>query len=109
MTDTLKVLGQAQPTINVLTNIYTVPGAAQTTVSSLVICNLSNIGTSFNIAIAIGGASDSLQQYIYYNMPLDSNDTFIATIGMSLAAGDTIRVLASSGIVSFNIFGVEIT
>lgn len=107
--DTLKVLGQAAPSSGILTDLYTVPSAAQTAISSIIVCNLSNTGTSFNVSIAINGAGDSQQQYIYYGMPLDVNDTFIATVGISLTSNDVIRVLSSAGIVSFNLFGVETT
>lgn len=107
--DTLKVLAQASPSVGILTDFYTVPVLTQTTVSSIVICNLGVVGSSFNIAIAINGIVDSPQQYIYYNMPISTNDTFIATIGMSLAAGDKIRISAGTNNISFNMFGVEIS
>lgn len=109
MTDSLKVLGQSYPNSNVLTNIYTVPLATQTTVSSIVICNQSSGPSSFRISVAPGGAADTLSQYIYYDLFLDANDTFIATIGISLATTDIIRVQSSNGNTSFSIFGVEIT
>ena len=106
--DTLKVLAQSLPTVGILTDFYTVPAATQTTVSSIIICNLYSLGTSFSVSVAIGGAVDDPKQFIYYTTPLDVNDTFIATVGLSLASGDVIRVLSSTGNVSFNLFGVEI-
>jgi len=107
MGDVIKVLGQVNPTINILTVLYTVPSMVQTTVSSIVICNTSGNIDSFSVSVAVGGAADTLKQYIYYGQPLDANDTFVATIGMSLAAGDVVRVLSSAGNLSFNLFGVE--
>lgn len=109
MVDTLKVLGQSIPLTGVLTNLYTVPNGAQTSISSLVVCNQSNVGSSFNITVAIGGAADTAAQYLYFEQPIGIGDTFVATIGISLAAGDIIRCLSSTGSVSFNLFGVELS
>jgi hypothetical protein len=107
--DTLKVLGQSNPVGGVLTVLYTVPAATQTTVSSLFVCNLSSSPDAFSISIAVGGAADALSQYLYFTLPLDANDTFAATVGLSLAAGDVVRVLAANNNLTFSLFGVEIT
>jgi hypothetical protein len=111
MSDALKVLAQSQPAANTLTTIYTVPNTVDigTTVSSIVICNTAATSDVFRISIAIGGAADTPAQYIYYDLPMDGNDTFIATIGISLAEGDEIRVRSTTGNLSFNVFGVEVT
>ena len=109
MTDTLKVLGQINPTATTLTTLYTVPAATQTTVSSIMICNTTNAGTTFSVSVAIAGASDAIHQYLWYVMPLNANDTFLATLGITLATTDVVRVWASNNNVAFNMFGVEIT
>jgi hypothetical protein len=110
MTDTLKVLGQAYPSSGILTDLYVVPAATMTTVSSFSVCNHSNTtGATIRMSIAVGGAADDPSQYIYFDLPMDTNDTFICTIGISLGTGDVVRVQASSNTVSFSIFGVELT
>ncbi len=109
MTDTLLVLGQAQPTALTLTPIYTVPASTSAVVSSIMVCNTGGTSTTFRLSIAIGGALDNIQQYIYYDLPILNNDTFIATVGISLATTDVIRVQSASGNVSFTISGVQIT
>jgi hypothetical protein len=109
LTDTIKVLAQSAPAAGILTVFYTVPSVTSTTVSSIIICNVSGSNDEFSISIAIAGATDTLKQYIYYNTPLDTNDTFIATIGITLASSDVIRVLSNGGYLSFNLCGVEIT
>jgi|ERR1700722_4319851 len=109
MTDTLKVLGQITPAATTITTLYTVPAATQTTTSSLIVCNLSVSTATFNISVAIGGASDTPAQYIYSGTSLDASDTFVAQLGLSLAATDVVRVFASATGLSFNLFGVEIT
>lgn len=109
MTDTIKLLAQATPSATTLTDFYTVPGATQAVVSSISICNQNGTDVTFRISLAIAGAGDTTKQYLYYDMPLTANDTFIATIGITLATTDVIRIYASATGLSFNLFGTEIT
>lgn len=106
MTDSVKVLAQVSPAAATLTTGYTAPSAA--TMSSIVICNTNASVTYFRISVAPSGASDNLAQYLYYDLPLDANDTFIATIGLTLAATDIVRVYAANNNVAFTFFGIEI-
>jgi hypothetical protein len=108
MTDILLNLGQANPAANTLTTLYTVPAATSASVSSIVVCNLTSNTDSFRISIAVGGAADSLKQYIYYNLFMDANDTFIATVGLSMATTDVIRCYSTNGNLSFSAWGVEV-
>ena len=109
MGDTIKVLGQSNPSAASLTDAYEVPGGATAVISSITVANRSNVGTSFRISVAVAGVADSLEQYIYYDIFIPGNDTFIATIGPTLGAGDVVRVLATLATLSFNIFGTQIT
>ena len=109
MVDTLKVLGQINPAATTLTDVYTVPAATTVTISSVVICNQVTTPGTFRLSIAIAGAADTAKQYLYYNQPLDGNGTFVATIGITLAAGDVVRGYAGGTNVSFSIFGIEVT
>lgn len=109
MAQSFKILSQIVPVATTLTDLYTVPGATQTSVSSVIICN-QNAGTIvFRISVAIAGAADDPKQYLYYDLPLGGNDTFIATIGLSLATTDVVRVQSNTANVSFNITGCEVT
>lgn len=103
----VKVLGQLNPSINVLTDFYTVPALKTVVTSSIVICNQSAVAVHFRISVAVAGAVDAVKQYLYYDIGLSANDTFIATIGFTLAASDVVRVRADSASVSFNLFGDE--
>jgi len=109
MADALKVLGQSAPSATTLTDLYTVPGATSSTVSSVIVCNRGASSTTFRIAIAVAGAANEDKQYIYRDIPIPANDTFIATIGATLAATDKVRVYAGNANLSFNLFGVEVT
>jgi hypothetical protein len=109
MTQTYYVLAQASPTANVLTVVYTVPAATSTTISSIVICNTTSSATTFRISVEIAGAADAIPQYLYYDLPIANNDTFVATIGVTLATTDKLAVQAGVSNIAFNVFGVELS
>lgn len=107
MATTLKVLGQSAPSATTLTPLYTVPASTSTVVSSVSVCNRSATATSFRIAIRPAGAGISNEHYLYYDVTIAGNDTFVATIGMSLEETDVISVYATLATLSFNAFGQE--
>lgn len=109
MGEAAKVLGQVEAPATTLTDLYTVPASTQTTVSSLVICNRTNSSKTFRVSVAVANLADTLKQYIYYDVTVMRNDTFIATIGLTLAATDRVRVYASAVGLSFSLYGVEYT
>lgn len=102
----VKVLGQLAPSATTLETLYTVPNKARTVASSLVICNRGS-ATTFRAAVAIAGETDATKQYLYYDADIDANDTFVATVGMTLSGADAVRVYAGSANLSFNLFGEE--
>lgn len=107
MANSLKVLGQSNPSATTLTTLYTVPGATTAVGSSIVICNQAATATTFRIAVRPAGAAIAAQHYLYYDEPLAGNDSFVATIGITLATTDVVSVYAGSGNLSFNLFGQE--
>lgn len=109
MATTLKVLGQVNPTAATLSTLYIVPASTSTVCSSIVVCNRSSVATTFRVAIRPLGAAISDEHYIYYDITIAGNDTFIATIGMSLAATDVVSVYATLATLSFNLFGQQNT
>jgi len=109
MATALKVLGQSAPGAASLTTLYTVPGATTTAVSSITVCNRSATATSFRVAIRPAGAAISNEMYLYYDVTIAGNDTFIATVGVSLATTDIVSCYATLATLSFQIFGQENT
>ena len=102
----IKVLGQAAPSVTTETALYTVPASTTSVVSSVVVCNRST-ATTFRISVAVGGGVTANKDYLYYDTPIPANDTFIATIGITLSATDVVRVYAGSANLSFSLFGQE--
>ena len=87
--------------------MYTAPSKAVG--SSLTICNRGAAEIKVRVSVAVAGAADTAAQYVYYDLPIPGNDTFIATIGWTLAASDVVRVYSDIAAASFNLFGVEVT
>jgi hypothetical protein len=109
MATALKVLGQVAPLATTLTTLYAVPALTSTVCSSLVVCNTSATPTTFRISIAKAAAVDNIAQYLYYDVTIAGNDTFIATIGISLATTDVVRCYATLATISFSLYGQENT
>jgi len=109
MAQTEKILGQSYPTATVLTDLYTVPGATKAQTSTIVVSNQSASNDTFRISVAEAGAADSTEQYLYYDITIPGNDTFCATIGITLNTTDVIRCYSAGGTCSFNLFGIEKT
>lgn len=109
MATTLKVLGQTAPSATTLTDCYTVPALTTATVSTIMVTNRSATATSFRISVAVAGAADATKQYIYYDVAIAGNDTFAATLGISLGAADVVRVYNTLATLSFSLYGVELT
>jgi hypothetical protein len=108
MAAVIKVLGQSNPTATTNTTLYTVPAATSTVCSSLTICNRSATATTFRVAVRPAGAAISNEHYLYYDVTIAGNDTFIATIGITLATTDVVTVYATLATLSFHLYGQEI-
>lgn len=109
MTDVTKVLAQVAPSAATLTTLYTVPGATSTVLSSLTVANTSSTATSFRLSIQVAAAADNIKQYLYYDVAIGGNDTFAATLGVTLATTDVVKCYATLATCSFSLFGVEVS
>lgn len=106
-----KILGQAAPLGNSEVTLYSVPVGRSAVVSSITICNRDTDPATVRVSISQSGAATGIKDYLYYDLPIDPSDTFIATIGVTLAATDIVRVRASGlggDNISFQAFGSEI-
>lgn len=107
MATTDKVLGQLSLAATTLTDLYTVPSATSTIVSTIIVANRSATPTTFRLSVAVAGAADDNKQYIAYDCPLAANEVWSWTIGITLAATDKIRAYAAAATVSVSAFGEE--
>ena len=109
MGNVYKILGQNSPSATTETDLYTVPSATSTVCSSISICNRGATQTTFRISISASGAATSNKDYLYYDVILAGTDTFIATIGVTLATTDKIRIYSGNSSLSFQVWGTEIS
>ena len=103
---TIKVLGQVSSVAT--TEVFLYSGSTSAVVSSLVVCNRSAAATDkFRITISQGGAATANTDYLYYDLYIGQNDTFIATAGITLAANDVVRVYAGTSNLTVSLFGQQ--
>ena len=106
MNTILKILGQVT-SATTETTLYTVPYNTSTVISTITICNRGTTQATFRVSVSVGGGTTTTKDYIYYDIIIGGNDTFAATLGITLAETDKIKVLSSNNNVSFNLFGQE--
>jgi hypothetical protein len=110
MAETYKVLGQSNPVATTLIDVYTVPSGKSAVISTITLCNRSaSTALAVRLSIAPAGATDSSEHYIYYDVPINPNDTLSLTAGITVTATDKVRVYTSAATLSMSIFGTEIT
>lgn len=108
MAATYKVLGQVNPAATTLTTLYTCGSSGGAVASTLSICN-QGVSTTVRVAVRVAGAAIDAKQYIVYDAVVNANDTLFLTIGTSLANTDVVSVYAGTAVVSFNLFGSEVS
>ena len=109
MADTLKVLGQVDPSATTTTTLYTVPDMTQTTVSSIVAANRTGSAITFRLSIHVEGAGADDKQYLYYDKSVAANDSLAIILGITLNHTDVGKVYTSAVDMSFNMLGCETT
>lgn len=109
MATTYKILGQSAPAATTESDLYTVPAATETIISTIVVANRSSSDATFRISISPNGAATANSQYIAYDLSCAGNGINAFTFGLTLDATDKIRVYASSANLTFSAFGSEIS
>ena len=109
MARSYKVLGQNNPTATTATTLYTVPGATQSVLSTISVCNFANTAATYRIAIRPAGETLASKHYVAYDSSLPANDTAVLTLGLTMNTTDILTVYASTASVSFGVFGSEIS
>jgi hypothetical protein len=109
MATNYKILGQSAPSATTETDLYTVPAATETILSSLVVANRGPSAGTFRVSVSVNGAATTNKDYLIYDANLNPNTTQAFTLGITIDATDKVRVYASSGDFSFNAFGSELS
>ena len=98
------MLGNARVKPSATTNTTLFTATADSVVSSIVITNIGSTATTFRVALRPLGATLDDSHYLYYDLPIDGNDTFIFTGGISLVDTDVITVYSGNANLTFNLF-----
>jgi len=107
-----RILGQKNPSASVLTNVYTVPGATDAVVSSIVLTNTSGSaggGVAARVAVNASSAAVTTANYLAYDVNVPGCDTVTLTLGLTMNAGSQLSVYANSTSLAISVFGTEIT
>jgi hypothetical protein len=104
-----KVLAQSAPAATTATNVYTVPPATETVISTIVIANRAATGGTFRLSVRPNGSAQADQHYIAYDVPIAANDSTTLTLGITMDAADVLTAYCSSADMSINVFGTEIS
>lgn len=111
MPTTYKILGRRHSGAAAMEELYAVPSATSAVVSTITICNISNVSRTYRIAIKPAtGTTLASEHYIAYDVAIAANDTTALTLGVTLATLNSIQVYASAASsLTFQAFGSEIS
>ena len=88
-------------------DLYTVPASSSAVVSTIAVSNPTTSATTYRVAVVPSGETLAVKNWIAFDIPLSANTTTTLTLGITLAAGDKIKVSNDTGQVSFTAFGSE--
>lgn len=109
MATTYKVLGQAAPADTANADLYTVPAATETVVSTLHVANVTDEEATCTIHVRIAGATAANSNAVAKSLSVPGNSVIAITTGLTLAATDVITVQSSfASALTFSLFGSEI-
>lgn len=110
MPTTYKVLGQSAPADTNNANLYTVPSATSTVVSTIAVTNTTGTAATCRIFVRIAAASAATSNALLYDATIPANSTTSLTLGVTLAATDVITVRSgTSNALTFHAYGSEIS
>ena len=87
MANAYKVLGQSNLTAETATDVYTVPSATETVISTLIIANRAAVANTFRLSIRPNGGAQTDAMYIAYDVPIAANDSTTLTLGITPGRG----------------------
>jgi hypothetical protein len=110
MATVYKVLGQSAPANTSNADLYTVPAARETIVSTLAIANTTATDATARVFVRIAAAAAATSNAIVYDVSVPANGLYSFTFGMTLATTDVITVRSgTASALTFTLFGNEIS
>jgi len=110
MATSYKILAQSAPVATTPTLLYGPVGTGiSTVVSTLSVANRAATAATYRISFRQAGEAEANKQYLAYDVSVPANSTASYTLGVTLAATDSIYVYASTANLTFQAFGSEIS
>jgi ATP-dependent protease ClpP protease subunit len=110
MAATRKILGQSKPGAATDATLYTVPALTDVVLSGIAVAETNAAPATIRICVdSAGGAVTAAGKAIAWEVGILANSSQIIGKGITLAAGATIIVRASTADVNFTAFGQENT
>jgi len=90
-------------------DLYTVGASTSSVVTSMMICNLTALSSTFSICHAIAGAANQSSQYLYKNYVIEGAMTVrLDNLRICMATTDKLRVTSgTANALAFNAWGSE--
>lgn len=104
MANTAKALFRGAAATDVTTNLYTVPSATTTVITSIVVTNTTNSAGTFTLSIGPAGS----EVLLFDVVAIASETTTVIDLKQVLAATEVIDGGASATTINFHISGMEI-
>ena len=106
-----KVLGRRAAAATSEEELYTVPTSSAAVVSTIVIANRSASARTYRLAVKpTSGTTIADEHYLAYDVSIAANDSVALTLGITLAAGNSIRSYSSAASsLTFTAFGSELS
>lgn len=105
-----KILGQSKPAATTDATLYTAPALTDTVVSSIVVAETGGATATFRIcADSAGGTTTVVGKALAWNVVIPANSVMTFNLGITLPAGATLVVQASTANLTFTAFGQENT
>ena len=104
MANTAKALFRGAATTTLTTNLYTVPAATTTVITSIAVCNAGAAAPDFTLSIGPAGSEVKL----FDEAEIAADTTTVIDLKQVLATTEVIDGGATSTDVSFHISGMEI-
>lgn len=101
----INIIARLAPGAAVETDLYTVEPDEIAKIQGVTVANRGAALASFRFSISPLGAPTQAQDYVYYDLGLDGNDTFMALLNADVRPNDVVRVYASTADLTFILYG----
>jgi hypothetical protein len=110
LTNTYKILGQARPADTATATLYAVPSLTQAVISTISATNVTPVPYNISVYVVPSGGTAGVDNALVYTAELGANTLQTFTLGITLAAGDSIAVQSNyASFATYQVFGQEIS